>query len=251
MSFERYRKYTQARIGLGHSGPGLPTKSWLSFALHHASAVDAIKLPWELNQQAKALSKMGLKTEILQSRVESREQYLHRPDLGRLLSDESSAKLQSLGPSKDITLVISNGLSSLAASSHANNFVSSLCAGLSALRLGIAHNRIFLVENARVALLDDIGEILRPSLGLILIGERPGLSAPDSLAAYLCYKPRKGLTDANRNCISNIRPPHGLRYEQATQKLLYLIAESLRRKLSGVALKEESGLIDLNARRIA
>jgi ethanolamine ammonia-lyase small subunit len=251
MSFDRYRQYTQARIGLGHSGPGMPTKSWLSFALHHAYAVDAIKLPWELDQQAKALSKMGLKTEILQSRVVSREQYLHRPDLGRSLSDESVAKLQSLGLSKDILLVISNGLSSLAATNHADNFISCLCSGLLALNLGIAHNRIFLVENARVALLDDIGEILRPSLGLILIGERPGLSAPDSLAAYLCYKPRKGLSDANRNCISNIRPPHGLSYEQAAQKLLYLIAESLRRKLSGVALKEESGLIDLNARRIA
>lgn len=241
MSFDRYRDYTQARIGLGNTGSGLPTQHWLLFAYHHALAVDAIKIPWCLNKQIETLHASGHQTEVIETKVQHREEYLLRPDLGRKLNAESRILLDELGTSENILLVASNGLSSLAMEKHLENFLNVLVTNLHAEGFKICHDRIMLAQNGRVGLIDDVGEIICPALGLVIIGERPGLSSPDSLAVYITYQPKIGRSDAERNCISNIRPPHGLSYEEASTKVIYLMKQAIHRKLSGVLLKDESG----------
>lgn len=241
MNFDRYRLYTQARIGLGRAGAALSTKDWLLFSLHHAAAVDAIMIPWDLSQQENELLADGVKAELLSTRVTDRREYLLRPDLGRKLSEESKNKLHTFKQANESILIIaSNGLSSLAVKNHLAPFLRSIFAEFKEANLPVYLDTIFLLPNGRVALIDDLGEILKPALGITIIGERPGLSAPDSLAAYLTYRPTLGLSDAERNCISNIRPPHGLSYEEAAFKLTYLVKEALRRKLSGVLLKDDA-----------
>jgi ethanolamine ammonia-lyase small subunit len=239
MTFD-YRLYTEARVALGHTGAGLPTKAWLLFSYHHACAVDAINAPWDIEQQTKDLKELGLSSVVLETKVANREQYLLRPDLGCLLHDRSIKYLKSLPKqSPDILIVASNGLSSFAVANHLTNFLRQLLVDLAEAGFSLAYNCIFLTDNARVALIDSIGALLKPKIGLMLIGERPGLSSPDSLAAYLTYAPKRGRSPAERNCISNIRPPFGLSYEHAEAKAIFLIKEALRRKLSGVALKED------------
>ncbi|HXW60377.1 MAG TPA: ethanolamine ammonia-lyase subunit EutC [Myxococcota bacterium] len=233
MNFDKYRRYTQARIGLGNSGPAIPTKAWLEFSLHHAAAIDAIYYPWDLEQQKKELKHLSCRLCVLNSKIADREQFLLRPDLGRVLHEQSKKELKKLN--NDIIILATNGLSSYAVKNHLAPFLSTL--------LPLLPNKdpmIALVPNGRVALIDEIGEIIKPQIGITIIGERPGLSSPDSLAAYLTYEPKNGRVDAERNCISNIRPPYGLSYEEAALKLCYLINESLRRKLSGVTLKDET-----------
>lgn len=249
MSFDPFRRYTQARIGLGTAGHGLPTKAWLEFAYHHARAVDAITMPWDIEQQKKELLKKDITSCELKTQIASREEYLMRPDLGRMLHPESQDyfKKKSLKP-HEIVIVATNGLSSLAVSSHLSAFLAVLIPQLESFGLKCAFEQIFLVPNARVALIDEIGALLKPKIGLMVVGERAGLSAPDSLAVYLTYAPKRKRTDAERNCISNIRPPHGLSIEEAAKKTLFLIEESLRRKLSGVLLKEESDTALLSSR---
>ena len=239
MSFDKYKAYTQARIGLGHSGAALPTSAWLDFSYQHAAAVDAIKVPWDLEQ------KIGIPTQILNSNVRDREDYLLRPDKGRRLNDSSKQILHSLPKieTESVLIVASNGLSSFAVINHLEPFLTELLADLKKANIPISHDQAFLVPNARVGLIDDIGEILRPTIGVMIIGERPGLSSPDSLAVYLTYKPKKGLSDADRNFIYNIRPLHGLSYSEASFKAIFLIRESIRRKISGVNLKDESHLL--------
>jgi ethanolamine ammonia-lyase small subunit len=240
MSFDNYRRYTQARIGLGNAGAALPTKAWLEFSYHHACAVDAIYAPWDINEHALSLRERGYDNEILKTRITTRQEYLVRPDLGRLLDVSSKKALKKVGkPKNDMVILMSNGLSSSAINNHADKFLDVLRRKLKSESLW-NEAPILLAENGRVALIDDIGDVLKAKMGIVIIGERPGLSAPDSLALYLTYAPKKGRSDAERNCISNIRPPHGLGYEEASDKLIYLIKESRRRKLSGFRLKEES-----------
>lgn len=241
MSFDPIRHHTQARIGLGTAGHGLPTKAWLLFALHHARAVDAIKMPWDIEQQTKELLTHGIKSRELKTQVSNREEYLVRPDLGRMLDHESQTYIRqkTLKP-HEIVIFATNGLSSLAVRSHLSPFLAALLPELKSLGLTCAFGHIFLVQNARVALIDEIGALLKPKIGITIVGERAGLSAPDSLAVYLTYAPKKKRTDAERNCVSNIRPPHGLSIEEALKKTLFLIDEALRRKISGFLLKEES-----------
>ncbi len=238
MKFEDLKNYTQARVALGHSGGSIPTKEWLKFAFEHAAAVDAVKIPWELPQNA------DFKFEILQSKISTRDEYLQRPDLGRLLSETSVNSLKQQNLKGDVLIVVSNGLSSLAVQNHMESFLNCLIPELKSQRLSLLGDKVFLVPNGRVGLIDQIGEILKPKISLMIIGERPGLSSPDSLACYMTYAPKKGLSDANRNCISNIRPPHGLDYNQAAAKTIYLLQESLTRKVSGVDLKDESDSLD-------
>jgi ethanolamine ammonia-lyase small subunit len=242
MSFEDYKKYTQARIGLGHSGPSLPTHAWLDFSYQHAAAVDAIRVPWQIEEQLEEIKNLNLHPVIINSDVRDREDYLLRPDKGRRLHEDSRSLLQSLKISSAETLLIaaSNGLSSFAVKNHLAPFLKALIAQL---KIPVYGDKVFLLPNGRVGIMDDIGEILEPAVGIMIIGERPGLSSPDSLAVYLTFNPKKGLSDADRNCISNIRIPHGLTYQEAAFKTNYLIHESLRRRLSGVSLKDESHLI--------
>lgn len=238
MNFDEYRRYTQARILLGNTGAGLPTKALLNFAVHHANAVDAIHLPWAIKDAKTQLLNFGYQSQILKTAVRSREEYLLRPDLGKRLCPASKNLLGNYQNSHEkIVVVISNGLSSAAIHNHLGGFLDPF---FNALKIFSFTAEIFLAENGRVALIDEVGEILRPTIGMVIIGERPGLSSPDSLAVYLTYQPQIGRVDAERNCVSNIRPPHGLSYDLASSKVIFLIKESLRRKLSGVHLKDDS-----------
>ena len=245
MSFDHFRQYTQARIGLGNVGAGLPTKAWLDFSYQHAAAVDAIRAPWDIDQSAQALKAIGLNTQLLQSDVSNREEYLLRTDLGRRLNEASKKSvnhgIKSTG--QTLMLIASNGLSSFAVANHLTPFLAVLSAELRASNIALTSNCVFLIPDARVAITDDLGEQLKPELGIILIGERPGLSSPDSLALYLTHTPKQGRSDANRNCISNIRIHHGLSYEEAAFKAMFLIRASIERGLSGVNLKDESNLL--------
>ena len=234
MKFEDLKKFTQARVGMGHAGGAIKTSQWLSFAYEHAAAVDAVHIPWEFPKNP------AFQFDVLKSNIADRREYLQRPDLGRSLAEESGNDLKKLKLKGDILIVVSNGLSSFAVHNHLDKYLKYLLSDIKTQGLTVLGNRIFFVPNARVALIDQIGEILKSKISLMIIGERPGLSSPDSLACYLTYKPKKGLSDANRNCISNIRPPFGLSYKEASLKTMYLLEEALKRKLSGVNLKDES-----------
>jgi ethanolamine ammonia-lyase small subunit len=229
--FTRLRGLTPARIGLGRAGDGLPTNPLLAFQAAHAEARDAVHAPFHPETIAAALA--PLETILVASRAEDRTAYLLRPDLGRRLEAQSAALLTPSG--WDLAIVVADGLSAPAAEAHAAPVVRALASRLRALRIA----PIVLARMGRVALGDDIGERLSAAMVLVLIGERPGLSAADSLGAYLTFAPRLGRLDAERNCVSNIRPPHGLSHEAAADALTWLVVEGRRRGLTGVGLKDE------------
>jgi ethanolamine ammonia-lyase small subunit len=232
------RRFTRARIAQGRSGCGLPTSALLDFQLAHAAARDAVHQPWAAAQLAAGIADLGLEVVYLATPVASRMEYLQRPDKGRCLDEASRRGLAAREDEGiDIALIISDGLSSTAVEAHGLYLLEAITAAYRrrSMRLG----PICLVPNGRVALSDEIGSLLNTRLSVIVVGERPGLSAADSLGVYLTYAPQPGNTDAERNCISNIRPPDGLSYESAAAKLLYLSEEALRRGFSGVALKDE------------
>ena len=234
------RQHTDARIGLGRTGVSLPTREQLAFQLDHAKARDAVHLPLDEDHLQHQLEEQGFEVYRLKSRVKDRREYLQRPDFGRRLSAESVAFLQkhaSNHATPNTLIIIADGLSSTAVACHAVAMVNRIAAGLNAE--GFRAGPICMVSQARVAIADEVGELLKSQSVILLIGERPGLSSPDSLGIYYTYAPRVGLTDAARNCISNIRP-QGLSYDEATHKLLFLFLESYRRKLSGVQLKDTS-----------
>lgn len=230
----RLRDYTPARVELGRSGPGIPTRAWLEFQLAHARARDAVHLPLSVNSLLLELTQKNLTTIALRSAAANRDEYLKRPDLGRRLNEESRERLASLHGEYDAAFVIVDGLSALAVHRHAVPLVELLLPDLNWRIAPIA-----IVEQGRVAIGDEIGELLGAKLAIVLIGERPGLSSPDSLGAYLTWQPHPGRTDAERNCVSNIRA-EGLSYSVAAHKLRFLMNESRRLKLSGVGLKEDA-----------
>jgi len=245
MTANNYRQYTQARIALGHAGAGMPTKHWLLFAYHHACATDAINIPWDVDKTMSELASLGYQSQLLTTKAATRSLYLVRPDLGCQLDDNGAAILRKWGRAKEnsILIAVSNGLSSVAVTRHLLPFMELLLTALARAGFFIAHDAVFLARNGRVGLVDAMGDLVHPAMGLMVVGERPGLSSIDSLAVYLTYLPRTGCTNADRNCVSNIRPPHGLSYEEAKDKVMFLVKESLRRKLSGVLLKEEANLL--------
>jgi ethanolamine ammonia-lyase small subunit len=235
------RALTPARIALGRAGTSLPTRAHLEFQLAHARARDAVHDALDLPTLAADLDAAGLSTVAVRSAAPDRLGYLQRPDLGRRLDPESRARLgAAAGSAIDAVFVVGDGLAARAAQRHAAPVLASLVPRLrdAGWRLGPA----IAAEQARVALADEIGAALGAPLAVILLGERPGLSAPESLGAYLTWGPRPGRTDAERNCVSNIRP-EGLSYDLAADRLLYLMTEAGRRRLSGVALKEETGML--------
>jgi ethanolamine ammonia-lyase small subunit len=237
------RRFTNARIALGRAGDSLPTSEMLAFQLDHARARDAVHAPFDsagLAAQARAL---GFKALEVRSAAESREVYLRRPDLGRRLSDSSRRELERRGEGAgyDAAFVIADGLSALAAQRHALPLLRLAADALAGLGWRLAP--LVLATQGRVALGDEIGQLLRAEQVAVLIGERPGLSAADSLGIYLTYGPRPGRSDAERNCISNIHA-RGLSYETARQTLLYLMSEARRLRLSGVALKDDRSEAD-------
>jgi ethanolamine ammonia-lyase small subunit len=231
------RRFTQARIGLGRAGHAVPTEALLDFQLAHAQARDAVHFPWDIEGFAESLREMGQDCLILQTPIRSRAEYLRRPDRGRVLDSDSRTRLDNMDGGMDVALIVTNGLSSTAVERHGLPLLEAVIGQYRSRRIPVWP--IILVENGRVALSDEIGFALGARVAVIVVGERPGLSAADSLGIYLTYAPRPGNTDAQRNCISNIRPPEGLSYEAAAAKLTYLTEEAMRRRISGVALKDE------------
>jgi ethanolamine ammonia-lyase small subunit len=237
----RLRALTPARVGLGRTGVSQQTGDLLEFQRAHAQARDAVHARLETAALAAAIGAIsGGDVVRLHSMASDRRAYLQRPDLGRRLDDRSAAALAEMqsGPC-DLSLVVADGLSALAIERHAAPLVQSLLPRLDGWNLA----PICIVEQGRVAIGDQIGAAFEARLSVVLIGERPGLSAPDSLGAYVTWEPRPGRTDAERNCISNIRA-EGLSYTQAAAQLWFYLSEARNRKLTGIALKEESRLIE-------
>ncbi|MBN3803071.1 ethanolamine ammonia-lyase subunit EutC [Paraburkholderia sp. Ac-20336] len=230
------RQFTQARIALGRAGNGVPTAPLLAFNLAHAQARDAVHHPLDVNALHEALQALGFDTLDVHSAAPDREHYLRRPDLGRRLSDESRAALaQRPAQTSDVLFVIGDGLSAFAASKQAVPLLQAVRPKFADWRIG----PVVIARQARVALGDEIGALLGAKIVVMLIGERPGLSSPDSLGIYITYAPQTGCTDAQRNCISNVRP-EGLDYPQAAHKLHYLLTQARKLGLTGVGLKDES-----------
>ena len=233
------RDLTPARVGLGRAGASLPTEALLDFTLDHARARDAVHAAFDSPAIVSGLQGLGLEAVEVHSRVGNRTDYLRRPDLGRMLDPASQQLLAGRGGAPcGLAIVIGDGLSPTAVNAHAIALIRSLVPRLAIDRIEIS--RAVVAGSARVALGDEIGAILGAGMVLMLIGERPGLSASDSLGAYVTFAPRVGRTDAERNCVSNIHSK-GLGYDEAAFRIAWLIREGLARGVTGVALKDESG----------
>ncbi|MCA6125062.1 ethanolamine ammonia-lyase subunit EutC [Bradyrhizobium sp. WSM 1704] len=233
------RALTPARVGLGRAGASLPTGALLSFTLDHARARDAVHAAFDTAAIAAGLGDLGITPVEVASQARSRSDYLRRPDLGRMLDPASRRTLEASGVTAgSCAIVIGDGLSPAAVNLHAVDLLDELLPRLAADK--IETNAVIVASGARVALGDEIGAIIGPRILVMLIGERPGLSAPDSLGAYLTFAPRIGLTDAERNCVSNIHRA-GLSYAEAAFRISWLVREGLARQMTGVALKDESG----------
>ena len=244
------RRFTDARIALGRAGVSLPTAAHLEFQMAHARARDAVHLALDAAQLAMdldaALPGPRAPALLLHSAAATRLQYLQRPDLGRRLSATARQQLFDVYPPAsttaerpyDLALVVADGLSAHAIAQNAAPFLRALQPALAQTAWRIAP--LCVVQQGRVAVGDEVGELLGAKAVVVLIGERPGLSSPDSMGLYMTWMPRVGLTDASRNCISNVRPA-GLGYADAAHKLMYLLTQAQQRQLSGVALKDETG----------
>jgi ethanolamine ammonia-lyase small subunit len=257
------RQFTAARIALGRAGVSQPTAPQLEFQLAHARARDAVHFAMEAEVLARAFA-AGLPQApqpalLLHSAAASRDIYLQRPDLGRRLDPASREAVLALrkpedgdhtAPPWDVAFVIADGLSARAIEQNALPFMQVLMGRLSIESWCIAP--LAIVRQGRMAVGDEVGELLGAQAVVVLIGERPGLSSPDSMGIYLTWQPRIGLADASRNCISNVRPA-GMTYEDAAHKLHYLLSEARRRGVSGVELKDETGtaegLVDVDVPR--
>lgn len=238
-SLANLRELTPARVGLGRAGASMPTEALLAFTLDHARARDAVHAAFDAPRLVAGLAALGLQASQVSSQAASRRDYLRRPDLGRMLDQASRDALAVIGGGAgELVIVIGDGLSPTAVHVHAVELVRHL--GPRLTEAGIRIGSIVIALGARVALGDEIGAALGARMVAMLIGERPGLSAPDSLGAYLTFAPRIGLTDAERNCVSNIHGA-GLNYDEAAFKIAWLIREGLARQVTGVALKDESG----------
>jgi ethanolamine ammonia-lyase small subunit len=231
------RQFTRARVGLGRTGDSLPTRALLDFGLAHAQARDAVHMNLDAEALQQQLSAAGFEFVPVHSAVNDRLQYLRRPDVGRRLAADSQQALKSRPAlaAPQLVIVMADGLSALAVMRHAVP----LLQALQPLLPGESIAPVVIAHQARVALGDEIGELWRAQQVLVLIGERPGLSCADSLGAYLTYAPRIGLSDAQRNCVSNIRHD-GLSYAEGARRLAHLIRSARRLRLTGVALKDES-----------
>jgi len=230
-------RFTAARIALGRAGGSVRTETLLDFRLAHARARDAVALPFDAAALSQALGALGIDTCSLATQATDRASFLLNPDLGRRLQSDSLAQLvasRAEWGQRDLCIVVSDGLSALAANRQIVPLLAALIPRL--VSEGVSLFPIFVVPFARVKIADELGETLSARHSLILLGERPGLSSPDSLGAYLTFQPRAACSDADRNCVSNIRP-EGLPPARAADSLLRLLSESARLGLSGVSLK--------------
>lgn len=236
-SWSSLRALTSARIALGRAGGSLPTAEVLDFAVAHAAARDAVHAEIDADSLARTLAGLGVRPVWLSTRAPDRQTYLRRPDWGRSLDDAGAATLAALESCEsDVAIILADGLSAPAVQQQGPALLRELLAMLAAAGLSLAP--VCIVRQARVAVEDQIGMLLRARVAVILIGERPGLGSAQSLGAYLVFDPRPGRTDAQRNCVSNIRPG-GLTAGAAAVTLCYLITQALQRRISGVELKDE------------
>ena len=248
------RRFTAGRIALGRSGISLPSTQQLAFQLDHARARDAVHHALDADTLKQSVDDLDFFEDavLVETAADNRTMFLQRPDLGRRLSARSKLLLRSRaqgchGASYDLVFVIADGLSALAIEVNAVAFLKAMHQHLSKLLVVDQHlvkrplrcAPIFIVQQGRVAIGDEIGELMGAKLVVVMIGERPGLSSPDSMGLYITWEPRVGLTDERRNCISNVRPA-GLSHDEAAYKLHYLLSEALRLGLSGVQLKDET-----------
>lgn len=232
------RTHTAARIALGRAGNSLPTAEWLRFGVAHALARDAVHEPLDSSLLASQLQDQGFgPVVVVESAAADRATYLRRPDLGRRLSPRSAELLPALAAPACMAVVLGDGLSARAVQQHALPLLLELRPRLEAA--GQAVGPVVVAQQARVALGDEVGALLQAVAVLVLIGERPGLSSPDSLGAYLTWTPRVGCADAQRNCVSNIRP-QGLPVAAGAQRIAWLLGAARRLGTTGVALKDES-----------
>jgi len=239
-SWAHLRRFTSARIALGRTGGSQRTETLLDFRLAHARARDAVLTPFDTDSLSAKLDQAGLPNLALATGAIDRRAYLLRPDLGRHLDPRSRETLAALVASPgymppDLVIMVSDGLAAQAAEKNAVATLTPLVSALKAAGWRLAH--ILIVPLARVKLQDEIGAAMRARFSLMLLGERPGLGSPDSLGAYFTANPSHDRTDADRNCVSNIRP-EGLAPAQAAAKLTWLLLESARTGRSGVALKD-------------
>ena len=244
--WRRLREFTDARIGLGRAGISLPTAKSLEFQLAHARAQDAVHLPLNVDDLRQQLAELAgdVSPVVVHSRAEDRVTYLQRPDWGRRLDEASRERLRHADDTPqapfDLAIAIIDGLSSRAIQQNAMPFLRALLDTLiDDAQYDWRLAPLTIVEQGRVAIGDEIGELFNARAVLVMIGERPGLSSPDSLGLYLTWAPKVGLTDAYRNCISNVRPA-GLTYPEASRRLHYLLRESRQQQLSGVQLKDRT-----------
>jgi ethanolamine ammonia-lyase small subunit len=228
---------TPARVFLPSAGAAVATAANLAFQLAHAEARDAVEDRLDAEALADGLGARGLQVLRAESAAPNRHVYLMRPDLGRRLTESARVRLLPFAGDYDLVFVIADGLSARAVAAHAGPLLNAALPALDAegWRIG----PVVIVSQGRVAIGDEVGELLGAKLVAVLIGERPGLSSPDSLGVYLTFAPRIGRTDAERNCLSNIRR-EGMSYAEAAARLVYLATEARRRNTSGVELKDES-----------
>ncbi len=250
--WDKLREFTSARIALGRSGNSVPTDELLSFQLDHAQAMDAVHcslnvdaLVAQLSDSYSVLEQTLEPPVVVTSKVTDRFMYLQRPDLGRQLDEASWQKLEAISTEHnaelDLAIVVADGLSSIAIQNHAVPVITRLIS----LLTGDDHEwnlaPITVVKQGRVAVGDDVGQCFNAKAVLVLIGERPGLTSPDSMGMYLTWGAKRGSKDSDRNCISNVRP-QGLNYDEACQRAFYLLKEARRLQLSGVNLKDRSSI---------
>ncbi|WP_378944799.1 ethanolamine ammonia-lyase subunit EutC [Paracoccus sp. R86501] len=231
------RGLTPARIALGRAGGSLPTAPHLEFQLAHARARKAVHLGLDVPALQADLAGLDLPMQTVASAAADRATYLQRPDLGRQLDEASRDTLTGPDGDCDLAIVIADGLSALAIQSNASPFLALVVPMLT--RMGLTLGPLTIATQARVAIGDAIGAALGARMALVLIGERPGLSSPDSMGLYLTHTPRPGRTDEARNCISNVRAA-GLSYPEAAQKLIFLITQARKLGLTGIHLKDEA-----------
>jgi ethanolamine ammonia-lyase small subunit len=239
------RRLTAARIGLKRSGASLATGPLLDFQLAHARARDAVHAPFDDARLIADIAELGGPVLAVASAAEDRQRYLMRPDLGRRLAPGAEATLVPQAGAYDVVFVVSDGLSARAVEAHARPVLAGVLPALRAEAWRLAP--VVVVRHGRVAIGDAVAGMLGAECVAVLIGERPGLTAPDSMGGYLTWRPRADTTDADRNCISNIRP-EGIGYADAAFKLAHLLRAMRARRVSGVALKDDSDRLLIDRR---